>query len=172
MKTIFRKTIVEPVVRLLSQGMAPGRIALSMAVALSLSVIPVLGVTTGLCFAAAFAFRLNVAAMQLVNMLATPLQLALLLPFYRAGANLIGVTPLSVSPASLMDSFRTSPAAFFESLWQQMLAGTLVWFLISIPTVWILAPVLRSLINRLLKSEGRVTVDPAGVIAAQIEGHS
>jgi uncharacterized protein (DUF2062 family) len=149
MRNVFHIRVVQPLAKLLSQGMPADRIALSMAVGLSLSVIPVLGVTTGLCLATAFSFRLNVAAMQLVNWMATPIQLALLLPFYRAGARLAGLTPVSVTPAGLRDAFRVDPFGLLESLWQQMLAGIGLWLVLSIPAIWILARVFLSLLQRI-----------------------
>jgi uncharacterized protein (DUF2062 family) len=149
MRNVFHARIVRPLAKLLSQDMPADRIALSMAVGLFLSVIPILGVATGLCLAAAFTFRLNVAAMQLVNWLATPIQLALLIPFYRAGARLAGLTPLSISPESLRESLQADPFGLLESLWQQMLAGTGLWLVMLIPAIWILTRMFLALLHRL-----------------------
>ncbi len=149
MSNVIQTRIVSPLARLLSQGMPADRIALSMAVALSLAVIPVLGVTTGLCLVAAFAFRLNVAAMQLVNWLATPIQLALLWPFYQVGARLAGLTPVSVAPASFREALQADPLGLLESLWQQMLAGTALWLAIALPATWLFARLFLALLHRI-----------------------
>ena len=66
-------------------GLSPEHIALLISVGLVLGVFPVAGIPTILCLAAAFGLRLNFAALQLLNHVSTPLQLALLLPLARAG---------------------------------------------------------------------------------------
>ena len=68
------------------------KLALSLALGLVLGVFPVFGVPTVLCGLAAAVWRLNFPALQLVNYLACPLQLALLWPFARFGSTLFGVS--------------------------------------------------------------------------------
>ncbi len=60
-------------------------IALCVAVGLVLGVCPVYGCPTIFCALAAILLRVNLPAIQLVNYLAFPLQLALLIPFIRLG---------------------------------------------------------------------------------------
>ena len=71
-------------------GLSPENIALIIAVGLVLGTFPVYGLPTILCAAAALLLRLNAPALQLMNQIATPVQLALLLPFSRIGAHVIG----------------------------------------------------------------------------------
>ena len=73
-------------------GLSPETIALIFALGLVLGVFPVYGCPTVLCFMVAFAFRLNLPAIQLVNQVCSPLQLALLIPLGRAGGRILGVT--------------------------------------------------------------------------------
>ena len=70
---------------LIRQGITPEKIAMSIALGVVLGTVPILGITTVLCAAAAVAFRLNVAAVQLANWLACPLQIVLLIPFFVMG---------------------------------------------------------------------------------------
>ena len=72
------------------ERLSPEEAALLLSVGLVLGVFPVMGCPTVLCLMAAFGLRLNLAALQLLNNLASPLQLALLLPLERAGACLCG----------------------------------------------------------------------------------
>jgi uncharacterized protein (DUF2062 family) len=60
-------------------------IALCVAVGLVLGVCPVYGFPTVFCALAAILLRVNLPAVQLVNYLAFPLQLTLLVPFIRLG---------------------------------------------------------------------------------------
>ncbi len=69
-------------------------LALILAIGLVLGTFPVYGVPTLLCVIAARALRLNPLALLAVNQLVTPLQLALLIPFARAGWH------ISVSPTA------------------------------------------------------------------------
>jgi uncharacterized protein (DUF2062 family) len=84
---LYRK-LVRPLVDLLRQGVSPEKIALSVALGVTLGVFPVLGSTTALCALAAFALQLNLPAIQLVNYFVYPLQIALLIPFFRLGEKL------------------------------------------------------------------------------------
>lgn len=60
-------------------------IPVMLAVAFVLGTFPVYGVPTLLCVAAARVLRLNLVALLAINQLATPVQLALFIPFVRAG---------------------------------------------------------------------------------------
>lgn len=71
-------------------GLPPETIALILALGLVLGVFPVWGCPTILCAAAAAALRLNWPAMQVINQLSSPLQLALLIPLGRLGARILG----------------------------------------------------------------------------------
>ena len=66
-------------------GLSAREIALIVAIGLVLGTFPVYGCPTLFCLIAALALRLNAPALQLVNQLSSPLQLALLVPFARAG---------------------------------------------------------------------------------------
>jgi uncharacterized protein (DUF2062 family) len=70
--------------------LSPEEIALLLSVGLVLGVFPIMGFPTVFCLLAAFGLRLNWAALQLLNNISSPLQLALLLPLARAGNKLCG----------------------------------------------------------------------------------
>jgi uncharacterized protein (DUF2062 family) len=72
--------------------LTPEQIALVLSVGLVAGVFPMMGIPTVLCVLAAFGLRLNFAALQLVNNISSPLQLALLLPLARAGTQICGGT--------------------------------------------------------------------------------
>ena len=89
--SFWQRRVVAPIVVQLRQGITPEKIALTIALGgLVLSLFPILGSTTLLCGLAAVVLRLNQPIIQTVNLLAYPLQLALLIPFYRAGERLFG----------------------------------------------------------------------------------
>jgi uncharacterized protein (DUF2062 family) len=89
-------------------------------VGLVLGTFPVYGCPTVLCLLAALSLRLNAPALQLVNQLFSPVQLALLIPFARLGERILG-TPAAASNSIL---------SRFGELTLQAIAG---WLCISVP---------------------------------------
>jgi hypothetical protein len=74
-------------------GLSAENAALILTVGLVLGMFPIYGIPTLLCALASFILRLNFAGVQLVNQLATPLQLAMLVPFARLGARIVNSGP-------------------------------------------------------------------------------
>src|SRR5579862_8497564 len=104
----WREGVVALVVGQLTQGVTPDKIALSVALGLTLGIIPILGVTTVLCAAAAIWLRLNQPVIQLVNWLVYPLQLALVLVFIRIGEWITHAPVLTLSIPVLIQKFHDS----------------------------------------------------------------
>jgi len=91
LETWFRKkNIVEWLCGWLRAGTSPEKLALTIALGFVFGVFPMFGVPTLLCSVAAVVWRLNFPALQVVNNLVYPLQVALLWPFLRWGAALFG----------------------------------------------------------------------------------
>jgi uncharacterized protein (DUF2062 family) len=87
------------------------KLAVSLALGAVLGVFPVLGVPTFLCGAVAAVWRLNFPALQLMNYVVYPLQIALLWPFARFGGALFGVSNRLRGLAGLMAmTFHTAAA--------------------------------------------------------------
>jgi uncharacterized protein (DUF2062 family) len=74
--------------RALIASLAPETIALILVLGLVLGVFPVFGCPTLLCALAALVLRLNLPALQLLNQVFSPLQLALWIPFCHVGAHI------------------------------------------------------------------------------------
>jgi uncharacterized protein (DUF2062 family) len=71
-------------------GLSAESAALVLALGVTLGVFPIYGLPTLLCALASLILGVNLPAVQLVNQLVTPLQLAMLVPFVRLGARLVG----------------------------------------------------------------------------------
>ena len=154
----FHRRIVRPILDLLLQGITPEKIALSIAFGLVLGVFPALGWTTLLCLFVALRLRLNVPAMQLVNYLAYPLQLMLLVPFIRAGEVLFRAPRLSLSLPQIFAMIHAGVWQAIKALWVATLHAIAAWALIAPLAVYsiyrLLAPVLRKI------AEARDLVNP------------
>jgi uncharacterized protein (DUF2062 family) len=126
----FRKSLaLGRVFHLSLEGVTAETLALSVGLALVLGVFPVYGCPTLLCAAAAILLRLNLPAMQLVNALTTPLQLALLIPFHRLGDLLLpGAAGTRAAGGVHSEAWR-----FLDGIWTLAVHAIAGWFCVCVP---------------------------------------
>jgi uncharacterized protein (DUF2062 family) len=145
---LFLKLLI-PILDLLRQGITPEKIALSIALGITLGVTPVLGSTSLLCCLAAVVFRLNAPAIQLVNYFVYPLQLALLIPFIRMGEWIFAARPAGISLAQIANLIRSDAWNAIAVLCTATVHALVAWLafgsLASLVIYLLLAPVLRRL---------------------------
>lgn len=122
----WKRRVTDVVVAQFRQGITPEKIALTVALGGVLAVFPILGSTTLLCALAAFCLGLNQPIIQLVNYFCYPVQLALLLPFYRAG-EWIGAPHLALSIPQLVERFKAGPLRFVADFAGIALGGIGIW---------------------------------------------
>ncbi|HTY42659.1 MAG TPA: DUF2062 domain-containing protein [Thermoanaerobaculia bacterium] len=84
-RDFLRRKIRDPIRQQLTRGLSPEKIALTVAVGLTIAVNPIVGTTTILCFGAAWALGLNQPIIQAINFSSYALQLLLIFPFIRLG---------------------------------------------------------------------------------------
>ncbi len=96
-REVVHRRVIRPVKQQLWQGVTPRTLALSLALGVVISVMPVLGVTTAIALGVSVAFRLNHVAMVAANYLAYPAQILLFIPFFQAGAWITGGPPVPFS---------------------------------------------------------------------------
>jgi uncharacterized protein (DUF2062 family) len=146
-ENFLQRRLVRPLIDLLRQGVTPKQIALSIVLGVTLGVFPMLGTTTALCAIAALAFRLNLPAIQLVNFLVYPLQIAFLIPFFRLGEKLFGASHLPLSVPQIYAMMHASMSGTVRALWTTTWHAIVVWYLVAplaaIVLYWILTPALR-----------------------------
>lgn len=131
MKTWFKRRFLEPLVALLKQGMTPEKLAWSIAWGCVAGVFPVIGSTTALCMVIGYAFRLNHVSLQLANYAVYPVQLALLIPLFSAGAWVFSAT---MPPWRASDIVALIRAGWFQAialLWTTTWHAILVWVVIA-----------------------------------------
>ncbi len=125
--SLFQRRVVTPILALLRQGVTPEKISLSIVLGIALGVFPVLGSTTLLCAMAAVALRLNLPAIQLVNYLVYPLQLALLLPFIRLGERIFRAVPLALSGSEVLAVIHSGTRHATQILWTATWHASVAW---------------------------------------------
>ena len=127
----FHRRLVLPVLELLRQGVTPEKIALSIALGFVLGVFPVLGSTTALCALAALVLRLNLPAIQIINYFVYPLQIALLIPFFRLGELLFRSPHLPLSVSQIRAMIHSSLREAIRMLWTTTWHAAVVWCLLA-----------------------------------------
>ncbi len=146
----LRRRIILPVLGLLRQGLSPEQLALTVAVGAGVGLVPFLGAITTLATLAALRLRLNVAAMQLVSHLMTPLQLLLIIPLLRQGARLLGnAEEKELTLAQIRQLFAHDWRAALHLLWRAELGALALWALGTVPLMAVLYFVLKPLFRRM-----------------------
>ena len=139
---------------MLQSGLSPQKLALTVALGVAFGLAPTFGITTLVSSAVALRLRLNVAAMQVVCHLFSPLQLLLVVPFLRLGATVLGhgheVRNLRL--LELKKWLADDAWGVLRLLWRAELGALLVWAAVSVPVVLALyvslQPVFRKVIAR------------------------
>lgn len=146
-----------PILALLRMGATPRSLAWSIAAGLVIGINPVVGTTTVLCLAAAFAFRLNLVASQIANHAMFPLELALVVPFIRLGSRVFHTTAMPLSARAFLLDARTTPFAVIRQVWLWEWHALVLWAAISVIAAPLLAlaltPVLRRLLTRIQRHQ-------------------
>jgi len=131
----------------LQGGLTPQKLALTVCLGTATGVMPVLWGTTILCAGLAAVFKLNQAAMQALNYLCYPLQLALFIPFCRLGELLFPWGP-AVSVAVLTGALHGQVGAALSLIGWATLRALGAW-LITVPPLALLGyPLLKLLLQR------------------------
>lgn len=116
---------------LLKQGVTPHKLALTIALGAVLGNFPVFGMTTFLCTAVAFALKLNLPAIHLVNYLMYPIQISLVIPFIQIGSWVLGNDEPTITLEkiqSILDKDWTTAALL---LWKIILQATIGWTIVA-----------------------------------------
>lgn len=145
---IHRK-VIQPFIELLKQGITPERIALTIALGITLGVTPVLGSTSLLCTLAALTLRLNLPAIQLVNGLVYPLQLTMIVPFLKVGAWMFRAEAPAVSVTYLFTLIKTNVWNAIATLWTATMHALVAWLVFSLLGTALLYAVLVPVLRRL-----------------------
>ncbi len=145
----LRRRVVNPLIELLKQGITPEQLALSIALGVTIGVFPVLGSTTILCGLAAWVLKLNIPAMQLVNYLVYPLQLALLIPFLQTGSKLFGSGKVNLTLAQVGELIRGDVWGAIGVLGVATLQGVVLWLIVSPAAAAVIYFVTKPLLKRM-----------------------
>ena len=151
----WRRWLVAPVVRQLTLGTTPEKIAWTIALGVVLGVFPIMGTTTLVCLLAGWLFRLNQPVLHVFKSLVYPLHLALILVFIRLGERLYGVPLISFSIPQLLAKFKEDPLQFGKDFGLAAWHGVSAWLLIAPVAAILIKVALMPVIKRLSVSLNR-----------------
>lgn len=146
---LLQKKLITPLLAFLQQGLSPEKLALCVALGITLGTFPMLGATTLLCTAAAVSLRLNMPAIQLVNYFAYPLQLILFIPFIRAGEFIFQETPVSLDLALIFTMLQSDLLGTIRSLWWTNVRGMIAWGIIAAPVGFFVYRLLKKIFTQI-----------------------
>lgn len=144
----WQRRIVLPVKQQLTQGITADRITLTIALGLTLGIFPILGSSILLCGIAGVMLKLNQPIIQAIGTLAYPLQLVLLLPFYRAGEWMFNQPHIPLSITVLIQRFFADVGQFLKDYGMTGVRGIIVWCIIA-P---VLGPILYFIIRKPIRA--------------------
>ena len=125
--TLRENRLTRLVTGLLSQGITPHKVALTLALGVVFGVNPIIGTSTTLCAVAAVWLGLNLPLIQLINYLAYPLQIILLIPFVQAGQWMFRDPPLPFSVGQIRTMLAAGLWSALQALWAYVLHGFVAW---------------------------------------------
>lgn len=114
-------------------GITPQKLALTVALGLTIGIMPLFGVATLLCTLLGLRFRLNIPALLLICYLAAPVHLLLYLPFIQAGIFMLGAEEFRLTFEQILLLFREDWLKAVGKLWLANLFGIAAWLLFSVP---------------------------------------
>lgn len=157
MKHWLRARIVDPLLALLRQGVAPDRLALCVAIGVVVGNIPILGISTILCAAIALVFRLNLPAMQIVQAAMAPTQVLLIIPFVRLGEWIARAPTEPLSIKAGLDLLAQGAGHAIVALWDAIVHAGLAWVMVAPFAVYLLYRLLTPVFARAASRIKRVT---------------
>jgi uncharacterized protein (DUF2062 family) len=143
-ESLYRQ-IASPVMKrlqvVLSCGLSPQKLALTLCIGSALGILPLLWGTSLICILVAHLFKLNHIALQSVNYLLYPLQLALLVPFLKLGTWLFPWgAPL---PAHILSTLIHNPGMFSLKIFAGItLKSVAAWLVTAVPAVLLIYGIL------------------------------
>ena len=147
--TYFNRKIAEPVLSYLQQGMSPSKLAMTVAFGFIWGIFPVIGTNTLICIATAFVFKLNQAAIQIVNYAVYPLQLVLMLPLIKLGFWITGSDSTAYALEGIWEELQEDRWAAFETLGEVIWMGIVGWAVFASVMFFIVRFVMEQIFKRL-----------------------
>jgi len=123
-------------------GLTPRKLALTLCIGTALGIMPLLWGTTLICVLLAHIFKLNQVALQSVNYLLYPLQLALLAPFFKLGSSIFPWGP--PLPSHIFATVISDPGSSLNILGWITIKSLAAWLVTVLPSSLLVYGILRT----------------------------
>jgi len=110
-------------------GLQPHDLALTLALGVTIGLVPSVCGASLICFILAACFGLNQIVVQLANYLVYPLQILLLVPYFQLGNNLFPGQNSPDNSTALLSLLRSAPLEVAERFWRANLHAIAAWLL-------------------------------------------
>ena len=144
--SFVRRRFINPLMDVLKSGSSAEGIALSLSFGLTCGVFPVPTTTTLTCILCSYLFRLNFPAVQITNLLMTPINLATFVPFIRCGEAMFGVEQSELK----LSMFQDDPLNAIRVFWLSLLRGIVAWLVFLPIATAVCYVVLKPIIQQLM----------------------
>lgn len=134
---MMRKKLAALLTNMFTQGVSPRKLAFTISLGIFIGTAPAVWGTTLVCAGLAVLFRLNHLGIQAANHLVYPLQIALIVPFYRIGAGLFPWGP-SLSAEMFSKGIKNAAMGSFVPIAVATVKALAAWFLIAAPVAVLL----------------------------------
>lgn len=118
---------------ILTQGTTPHKLALTIAISISMGIVPLLGVNSVACAAIAIIWGLNVPLMQILMWAFFPLQLFLYMKFFSLASFLFNREVFSMTLLQFWDLLKSDWLLALQKFALGNLFAIAAWAIISIP---------------------------------------
>lgn len=147
--SLWQRWIIQPILKQLTQGVSPTKIAQAISYGITLGVFPILGSNTLLTLLVGVPLQLNQPILQVFKTLTYPVQWVMLLGFYRAGEWLFNAPHVSIHIPTMMKRFFSEPGPFFRDYGMTALYGITVWCLLAPIAGWLIYLITKYLVEKL-----------------------
>ena len=138
LKEYAASRVIQPLLSFLKQGVSPEKLSLTLALGISFGIIPFFGVNSIILAVLAVLFRLNIAAIQIVNYAVYLLQIVFFIPFLKLGQVLFLDSKIKMNFDRIFEQITINFSESIVEIWQIILAGLTAWLLLSIPLSFII----------------------------------
>ncbi|MEY2880777.1 MAG: hypothetical protein RLZZ15_3157 [Verrucomicrobiota bacterium] len=168
-RTFWQRRVLDPILAQVKQGITPEKIALTLAVGSVLANSPFVG-TMWLCLLAGVVLRLNQPIIQMINVLCTPLHLALIPAYFYWGARLFGTPDAAVGGQNSLDAMWQllvhEPSQFAHRFGRMVFHAFVVWLIIAPVWVTVVYFAARAALRKIARVRAAATAKAARAPAA------
>jgi uncharacterized protein (DUF2062 family) len=122
----------------LKQGTSPKKLAATITIGISMGLIPIVGINALICAIIALIWRLNLPLIQIVNFMFFPVQLLLIVPYFKLSKLFFTNVVMPFTWDTFWTLFKSN---WWEAIKQVAIADGMAitaWFVVSIPLSFII----------------------------------